>query len=262
MRIKLLQATTGILLFFLLGGGHLHASTVKIGISKMANNYVAWLQRSDSNIILVNLFTLPIDAAVSALKECDALLLTGGEDVYPGWYGRSADTIRCTEMNRHRDSLDIALIKKALELQMPIFAICRGHQILNVALGGDLIIDIPSDFKTNIVHQCEDYLHCFHAVSVKTGTRLSAISATTTDTVTTNHHQAIGRISPRLQANAISSDGLIEGVEWASPNEPFFLLGVQWHPERMKKENGLSGKLADEFLKQARIFHRKKIKQQ
>lgn len=227
---------------------------VKIGISKISKNYAAWLLQSDSTVILVDLYTLPIDSAIATLSLCDALLLTGGEDVFPGWYGRSADTIRCTEMNRHRDTLDIALITKALELQMPVFAICRGHQILNVALGGSLIIDIPTDFKSNILHQCEDYLHCFHPVRVKNNTRLAEISQSRTDTVTTNHHQAIEKLAPMLIANAHSPDGLIEGTEWASPEAKSFLIGVQWHPERMDKLNGLSGNLANEFIRQAGLY--------
>jgi putative glutamine amidotransferase len=230
------------------------AFPVKIGVSKISKNYAAWLLQSDSTVILVDLYTLPVDSAITTLSQCDGLLLTGGEDVYPGWYGKLADTIRCTEMNRRRDTLDLALIRKALELQMPVFAVCRGHQILNVALGGTLIIDIPQDYKSSILHQCDDYLHCFHPVSVNPYTRLSEISHCRADTVTTNHHQAIGKLSHLLIANAHSPDGLIEGMEWASSEAKSFLIGVQWHPERMDKMNGLSGNLADEFIRQAKLF--------
>jgi gamma-glutamyl-gamma-aminobutyrate hydrolase PuuD len=83
---------------------------VKIAISKASPNYVNWLLQADSAVILPNLYEMSVDSAVATLKTCDGLLLTGGEDVYPGWYGREHDTARCTEMNRRRDTLDMALI--------------------------------------------------------------------------------------------------------------------------------------------------------
>jgi putative glutamine amidotransferase len=227
---------------------------VKIGISKATPNYEKWLKRADSMVTLVNLYTLSIDSAVLELSSCDGLLLTGGEDVYPAWYGREYDTLRCTNMNPHRDSLDIALISKALEMKMPVLGICRGHQILNVYLGGNLIIDIPADFPSPIVHQCEDYIHCFHNVAVKPKSLLAGISKCDYSSVTTNHHQAVEQLSPLLMANAHSNDNLIEGIEWLHPEGKSFLLGVQWHPERMEKTNPLSGPLADEFIRQSAIF--------
>ncbi len=250
--IKLLQ-------FILIGllivnQGCSRSAPLKIGISKTSPNYERWLKQSDSAVVLANLYNLRIDSAVIELSECDGLLLTGGEDVYPAWYGKESDTGRCTEMNRHRDSLDIALIAKALELKMPIFGVCRGHQILNVYLGGKLIIDIPADYPSAITHQCEDYLHCFHNIIVKQNTQISSISKCDSFSVTTNHHQAIDQLSPLLKANAHSNDNLIEGIEWQHPEGKSFLIGVQWHPERMEKTNSLSGPLADEFLGQSAIF--------
>ncbi|MEI7980968.1 MAG: gamma-glutamyl-gamma-aminobutyrate hydrolase family protein, partial [Bacteroidota bacterium] len=95
---------------------------VQIGISKASENYIRWLKRADTTVRTVDLYALPIDSAMNILKKCSALLLTGGEDVYPGWYGKENDTSRCTEMNRHRDSLDMALISVALERKMPVIA--------------------------------------------------------------------------------------------------------------------------------------------
>ena len=240
--------------------GCARSATIKIAISKATPNYERWLKRADSTLVLINLYTLPIDSAVLVLSECNGLLLTGGEDVYPAWYGKESDTLRCTEMNPHRDSLDIALIGKALDMKMPVFGICRGHQILNVYLDGKLIIDIPADYPSAITHQCEDYLHCFHNMNVKKNSQLSAITQCDSAVVTTNHHQAIEQLSPLLSSNAFSNDGLIEGVEWFHPDGKSFLLGVQWHPERMEKTNPLSGRLADEFIKQSILFsnHHKK----
>ena len=228
-----------------------------IGLSKTSPNYVNWLKRADTAVQTIDLFLLPISKAVEQLGQCSGLLLTGGEDVWPGRYGREPDTMRCTEMNPHRDSLDFALIKKALELKMPIVGVCRGHQILNVYLGGTLIIDIPQDFGKRTIHQCDDYLKCFHAVNVVKTTMLSKISMCGSAQVTTNHHQAVDFLSPQLVPNSTSDDNLIEGIEWKNPEGKSFLLGVQWHPERMDRSNALSGPVAKEFLVQAATYSNK-----
>jgi putative glutamine amidotransferase len=162
-------------------------------------------------------------------------------------------------MNRHRDSLDMKLISKALELKMPMMGICRGHQILNVYLGGTLIVDIPSDVPAHITHQCEDYLHCHHMVAVEGGSLLIKICNIDSMLVTTNHHQAVERIAPVLASNAFSGDHVVEGFEWKDPTGKPFLLGVQWHPERMEKNNPLSGRLAETFIEKSSEYKQDKL---
>jgi len=228
--------------------------SLRIGLSKASPNYENWLKRSNAEVIPVNLYLLPVDSALQELGRCDGLLVTGGEDVYPGMYGQEADTARCPEMNRHRDSLDIALIAYAVSVKMPVFAVCRGLQIVNVFLKGTLIIDIPEDIGTHVTHQSDDYLHCFHSVIVPANRLLSTVSKCDSAIVTSNHHQAIKHLSPKLIANAYSKDNLIEGIEWRHAAGKSFLLGVQWHPERMEKSNPLSGPLAGEFLRQTVIY--------
>ncbi len=227
---------------------------VTIAISKTSPNYEHFLSRSDSTICVVDMYSLTIDSALLQLKGCDALLVTGGEDVYPGWYGKEKEIGRCTETNLHRDSLDMALISLALQLKMPVFGICRGHQIINVFLGGTLVIDIPTDVPAPIIHQCEDYLHCFHPVFLPSNSLLSKISDCDSASVTTNHHQAVDQIAPVLSVNALSKDKVVEGAEWKNPADKSYLMGVQWHPERMEKTNPLSGMLADEFINQAKKY--------
>jgi putative glutamine amidotransferase len=225
---------------------------LRIAISKASPNYINWLKQADSTVAIVNLYPMPIDSAMMALERCSGLLLSGGEDVYPGIYGMEADTGRCTEMNRHRDSLEIAVIARASDLGLPIMGICRGNQILNVYLGGSLVIDIPQDHGTRVVHQCEDWEHCFHLVYTVGGTRLRLTSGIDSGLVTTNHHQAVKILARGLRANAFSADSLIEGIEWADTVGKPFLIGVQWHPERMEKENPLSGPLALRFIEACR----------
>jgi putative glutamine amidotransferase len=242
-------------LFILILTGCKPEKPVIICISKASPRYINWLKRADSTVTVVDLYQVPVDSALRILKASDGLLLSGGEDVYPGRYNAEYDTSRCTEMNLHRDSLEFALIHEALKLKMPLFGICRGEQILNVALGGSLIVDIPVDTKSSVSHQCSDYVHCFHMVSVQKGSQLFHITSCDSALVATNHHQAARKLAPGLFCNAWSKDGLMEGIEWKDPSGKSFLIGVQWHPERMEASNPLSGKLAGEFVSQVKIFH-------
>lgn len=228
-----------------------------IAISKASANYINWLKRADSAVQYVNLYTLPFDSALSVLGSCNGLLLTGGEDIYPGIYGDASDTIRCDTINFYRDTLEINLIYKALEMRMPIFGICRGEQLFNVVLGGELLIDIPQDSGTKILHRCEDYLTCFHMVSVEHSSFLHTLCNCDSALVTTNHHQAVHVLAPDLKANSFGPDGLIEGVELAERDGQPFFLAVQWHPERMEADNPLSGPLAEAFLIQCKIYSMK-----
>ncbi|MBL7137640.1 MAG: gamma-glutamyl-gamma-aminobutyrate hydrolase family protein [Bacteroidales bacterium] len=225
-----------------------------IAISKTSDNYINWLKRADSTVQYINLYSLPVDSALNLLENCSGLLLTGGEDVFPGIYAEMGDTARCGAINFYRDTLEINLVFQALKLRMPIFGVCRGEQILNVVFGGKLFIDIPQDFDTSVFHRCEDYLHCFHMVYVEPNSLLHALCGCDSALVTTNHHQAVSVLAPDLKANAYGSDGLIEGIELAEKTGQPFFLGVQWHPERMAEENPLSGPLARAFLMKCRIY--------
>ena len=178
--------------------------------------------------------------------------------MFPGIYGKEGDTARCGEIDFFRDTLEINLILYALERKLPIFGVCRGTQILNVVFGGELYIDLPQDFDTWVLHQCDDYLSCFHMVYVEPGSLLHSICKCDSAMVTTNHHQAISMLAPDLKANAFSSDGLMEGIELVNPDGESFLLAVQWHPERMEAENPLSGPLVRAFLEQCRKHSRVK----
>jgi len=248
------QSFSFILIILLMLSCGMKVSKLRIALSKSSPNYVQWLKKSDPDIQIINLYTLNKNVAIEVLGNCDGLLLTGGEDIYPGWYGRDTESSRCTDLNLRRDSLEIAVISKALELKMPVFGICRGHQLLNVYLGGKLIIDIPTDYGQSVTHMCRDYIHCFHEVYVQRNSTLYQLTGIDSASVTTNHHQAVDFLSPLLTVSARSADGLIEGIEWLNPEGKNFLMGVQWHPERMDKSNPLSGKLADKFVSECKTY--------
>jgi len=231
---------------------------LRIAVSKASPNYIQWLKKASPDVQIVNLYILKKNVALEVLGNCDGLLLTGGEDIYPGWYGKETESGRCTWSNLRRDSLEITVLTKAMEMKMPVFGICRGHQLLNVYLGGKLIIDIPTDYGQGVTHMCRDYLHCTHEVYVQRNSSLYELTGIDSAAVTTNHHQAVDILSPLLIVNARSSDGLIEGMEWLNPEGKNFLMGVQWHPERMDYNNPLSGKLAVRFVSECEAYSKKR----
>ncbi|MEI6900075.1 MAG: gamma-glutamyl-gamma-aminobutyrate hydrolase family protein, partial [Bacteroidota bacterium] len=189
----------------------------KIAVSKSMPNYINWLKKGDSTCTLINMYELDLKAALESLEGCSGLLVTGGEDVQPEIYGKGTERNRCKELDPRRDTLEIALIKKAIEMKIPVLGICRGEQIINVALGGNLIIDIPTDVKGNVAHQCKDYLNCYHKVSGLKGTLLNQMMMADSGFVTSNHHQAIDRLAAGLKMSTFSDDRIIESIEWEQP---------------------------------------------
>ncbi len=233
--------------------------TIAISKEKKAGNsenYHNWLLRYNRNVDYKILYGLPVDSAVKVAATCDGLLLTGGNDVFPGYYGKIDDTARCGTFDRYRDSLEFALIDQAIKNRQPLFGICRGEQIINIAMGGTLYIDIPTDFSTLVVHRQEDWQHCRHSVWIEPGTLMSVITQVSTDTVTSNHHQGIEQLGEGLLVSARSADSLPEAVEWAGTSAKGFLMAVQWHPERMTMNSPLSKQPAVKFLNEAEKYHK------
>jgi putative glutamine amidotransferase len=199
------------------------------------------------------MYHLEIDSALKLFEECDGLLLTGGTDIYPGYYGKANDTSRCWEPDFKRDSIEIALIYAAMQQEKPILGICRGLQLLNVYLGGSLYIDLPSDLDTVIKHQCDNKYECFHDVSIAENSLLFEFAGQSAGLVNSNHHQGIEQLATPLIGIAYTNDGLIESIQWENKNKKPFLLGVQWHPERMDFDNPLSGEIAKRYLKEVTL---------
>jgi len=169
---------------------------------------------------------LAADRAGAALAAVRGLVLTGGEDVAPDRYG-AAPHPRLGEVDPVRDAAELALIAAARQRGMPILAICRGIQILNVALGGTLYQDLESERPGPVPHAGET---SHHAVRVETGSLLERTLGTRSATVNSRHHQAIRDLAPGLKAVAWADDGVIEGAEPADASAPW-MVAVQWHPE-------------------------------
>jgi putative glutamine amidotransferase len=228
---------------------------LRIALSSGNGNYINWIHRGDSMAEIVDLKGMRVDSALNLLATCDAIIFTGGEDVVPLYYGKEYDSARC-ETNPGRDSLEFALIRESIQRKMPVFGVCRGQQILNVALGGTLIVDIPADHPGNVLHQCQDYTRCFHSVAIVESSEIHKIVKADTGMVTTNHHQAVERPAPGIRIVAWSADSIAEAIEWKDPAGKPFLMAVQWHPERMDTISPLSMPLMNAFLEAARSLRK------
>ena len=185
---------------------------------------------------LVPLVVPPLDPAeVGSIMDAVAgLILTGGEDVDPAEYGeaRHAET---TSVHARRDKCEIAMLRMARERRMPTLAICRGVQVANVALGGTLIQDIPSQSPSEIKHDLsERRAERVHDVTVEPDSQLASVLGGTHIPVNSSHHQSVARAAPGLRIVSRALDGIIEGVEWTK--DDWWMLGVQWHPEELTRD--------------------------
>jgi putative glutamine amidotransferase len=228
---------------------------VRVAVSKTSGNYESWLQGADPYIVIVNMYGMTTDSALFVLSTCQGLLLTGGEDVNPVYYGKSNELSKCEEINNYRDSLELTLISRALLVRMPIFGICRGEQILNVALGGTLLTDIPTDVGIQIAHRCPPGSQdCLHSIKIDKQSDLYQITGVENGMVNSFHHQAVDMIAPGMKITAFSENGVAEAIERELPLGKSFIMGVQWHPERLTKNPGLSKPLADNFMEQIKKY--------
>lgn len=181
-------------------------------------------------------------------KTMDGFLFTGGPDVHPFLFGEETLT-HCNNVSAARDQMEISLLPLVLELKKPVLGICRGIQVLNIALGGNIWQDIPSQVERDfpLAHSQPFYytIPC-HTVSLAENSLLAQITGTDSLKVNSMHHQAVKDLAPGLTASAHSPDYLIEALEM--PGYPFF-IGVQWHPEYLWEKNEEAFRLFQAFVK-------------
>jgi putative glutamine amidotransferase len=178
------------------------------------------------------------DAHAEAVVDVlDGLVLSGGEDVDPRHYGEVPHPTVRDNVDPLRDAQELALFREAWKQGKPVLAICRGIQLVNVALGGSLWQDLPSDRPDGLRHNQPDGRTArTHPVELTPGSRLADAVGATRFEVNSFHHQAIRNLAPGLRVTARAPDGEIEGVETAE-GAPW-LLGVQWHPEEFHHHDG------------------------
>lgn len=202
------------------------------------SKYIESLARAGAGMRWVELND-PEQAVQDALT-CDGLLLPGGGDMDPKFYGQERIPA-CGEPNLLRDAAEPLLLRAFLAADKPVLGICRGIQVLNAVLGGDLYQDIkPFEHLPHNGHWAK-----VHTVTVRRGTLLSRILGQDTVLVNSQHHQAVDRVAPGFTLAALSEDGIVEAIEKPDAR---FCLGVQWHPEWLSDADPAMQGLFDAFV--------------
>ena len=191
-------------------------------------NYPNWIAGEGVEIIQLS-YT---EKNTQDFDSCDGFVLTGGIDVHPQFYQNTrVDYPNTTVFNESRDHFEIQVFEFACQKNKPVLAICRGMQLVNIALGGNLIQDLEENGFEN--HRKGSEGDREHKIEVEPGTLLAQISGVQHGFVNSAHHQGLDQIADELKVSAFSEDGVVEAIEYKDTNKPF-LLAVQWHPERMQ----------------------------
>jgi len=222
-----------------------------IGVTRCSrlDDYLASIEQSGAQPRVLEVSESPR----AVLQTVDGVLLTGGGDVDPALYGESRhDSVEDAEPGR--DEFEIDLARRAMERDLPILAVCRGAQVLNVAAGGTLVQDIPTAVTSDLAHSVKEPKDSIaHEIRIAADTRLhaalgGAMDASSTCGVNSRHHQSVGKLGHEMVASATAEDGVIEGIEVPYRS---FCVGVQWHPENFWR-TGEFKPLFDAFVAAAR----------
>lgn len=205
--------------------------------------------------LLIGLDLLPVIVPVAEgadaclpdyMSGMKGLLLVEGEDIEPGRYNARPENFRYVEKTHPlKDRIELRLLRRALRLELPVLGICRGSQLLNVACGGTLYGDVQKEKGTALHHIDHDHYDTYrHPVSIVAGTPLEAWYERPVLPVNSYHHQGVRDLAPRFQPMAYAEDGLIEAFRHPTAD---FVVGLQFHPERMKEEAQGNRQLWSEF---------------
>jgi putative glutamine amidotransferase len=220
----------------------------------MGQRYVEVVRAAGGVPWLIPLMPHDPDTMNEVYTRLDGVFLTGGVDVEPTFYGEEKLPV-CGATDPDRDAIEIQLLKFALDRDLPILAVCRGIQILNVTCGGTLYQDVTAQVPAALKH---DYFptpenpsrkYLAHDITVKSGSRLGSILGETVVPVNSMHHQAIKDLAPGLVPTAFAPDGIIEGVEGANGQ---YMFAVQWHPEELADSQPGMNRLFHTFIDAAR----------
>jgi len=210
------------------------------------NDYIRAVEKAGGTPLILPLI-FDSEAIKDQVEAVDGILLSGGYDVHPRFYGEEP-LEKLEFILQERDKHEIQIIKIAIELNKPIFGICRGLQILNVALGGSLYQDLSYIEGCYIKHvQSSLKGATSHSVDIIKGTKLFDILG---ENIITNsiHHQAVKDAAPTLEITALSKDGIVEGLEYTGDN---YIVAVQWHPEMIFENYPIMLKLFERLVEEA-----------
>ncbi len=203
--------------------------------------------------VMIPLLTEDLEALREAYDRLDGLLLAGGVDMDPATFGEPPHP-RLGRIDPARDAVELTLARWALADRKPVLGLCRGLQVLNVALGGTLVQDIEAELPGALKHDYfptagYDREHLAHPVRLSGGSRLHAAFGDAEVLVNSMHHQAVKAVAPALLVSARAPDGVVEGVESGTEH---FLVGVQWHPEMFEQTDPRTRRLFQDFVRAAR----------
>ena len=177
---------------------------------------------------------------------CDGFLFTGGLDISPTYYGEAQSPF-CGEIQQHRDTLELRVLEAVLQTDKPVLGICRGAQVINVALGGTLYQDLPSERPSAIAHrQSEEKYTPSHHVEVHPSTPLHAMIGSTRMPANSFHHQAVKAPGRGLVPMASADDGVIEALYLEGER---YLRAYQWHPERLFASDAQNRLIFEDFIR-------------
>jgi len=198
-------------------------------------NYVNWLKQNDN----INIVTLSAETKENkgSISDCDALVLSGGIDVHPGYYNSNNFVYpnMPQQFYEKRDAFERSVFADARKRKLPVLGVCRGMQLINCILGGSLQQDLAAKNSIHkaIVDENKKQFDKAHGLHITPGTLLAELAATERGVVNSAHHQCVNAIGGGLVVNCLSDDNVIEGLEWEDKTGNPFLLCIQWHPERM-----------------------------
>ncbi len=204
------------------------------GLHALREDYIRSVEQAGA--VPVVLAPVRPEQAALLLDRLDGVVLSGGADVDPALYGQAPHP-KLGRVNRRRDDFELALVREALGRDLPLLAICRGQQVLNVATGGTLLQDIPSELEGASGHDAPGpRWELSHDVQLSPHSSLRAILGRDTVGVNSFHHQALDRLGDGLEVSGhCPGDGVVEAVEMPSRR---FVVGVQWHPESLWNRQG------------------------
>jgi putative glutamine amidotransferase len=189
------------------------------------------------------------------LDRVDAIVLSGGGDIDPAEHGHNQNEL-IDDVVPDRDRFELEMARGVRERGMPLLAICRGLQIVNVALGGDLILDIPSEVGTRVVHRSPTYgIVARHRIAIAASSRLADLLGTARTTVNSSHHQAVRTPGEGLTPVSWAEDGVIEAIE--STDAAWPLCAIQWHPELREPDSAVARRPFEAVVDAARAALRR-----
>jgi len=213
------------------------------------NNYVESINRAGGLPMILPL-TEDCEVISQIAKTCYGLLVSGGPDMDAMYYNEG--NMHCNgNISPLRDAMELALVREVFKLKKPIFGICRGIQVLNVAMGGTLYQDIPSQIKNSDVlkhSQAAPRWYPTHEISIVGNSNVWSSFNCNTIRVNSFHHQAVKNVAPGFKVTSAASDGVIESIEF---DGDIFVMGVQWHPEHMWKKDPIYLRIFELFVEAA-----------